>query len=410
MPNQLVSVLRVFGGKRLADEKFLVVGGGIGGLVTALSLARYGIGSHVVEQAEAFGEIGAGLQLAPNASRILNWLGVLDRVMEDAFFPKRLMLMDAMNGNELTALPVGPSFVQRYGFPYFVTHRADLHSALFEACEKEPLIKLSAGKHVVGIEDQGEQIAVSFSDGTVASTNALIGADGINSTIRRHLIDDGEPVATGFVAYRGTVSVDAVKQAMGTDELSDMVIWIGPGLHLVQYPVRRGELCNQVAVFHSANFEAGAKEWGTPEELDATFAQTCAHVANSAKLMNRERRWTMFDRPPHAGWSQGNVTLVGDAAHPMFQYLAQGACQAMEDAVVLAKALAKNSDARKAFVDYEQERFPRASMVQIRARLFGEFLHIGGTMAAMRNYLLEKRQDEDFSDVDWLYAYSAIGD
>ena len=118
----------------------------------------------------------------------------------------------------------------------------------------------------------------------------------------------------------------------------------------------------------------------------------------------------MFDRPPHAGWSQGNVTLVGDAAHPMFQYLAQGACQAMEDAVVLAKALANNSDARKAFVDYEQERFPRASMVQIRARLFGEFLHIGGTMAAMRNYLLEKRQDEDFSDVDWLYAYSAIGD
>lgn len=391
------------------DQRFFVVGGGIGGLVTALSLARYGIGSHVVEQSEQFGEIGAGLQLAPNASRILSWLGVLDRVMEDAFFPKRLVLMDAMNGEQLSALPVGHSFVERYGFPYFVTHRADLYSALFEACEKESLIELSAGRHVIGIEDHGQEVELSYADGTKTLSQAVIGADGINSTMRHQLIDDGEPLATGFVAYRGTVPVGAVKEALAVDELTDMVIWIGPGLHLVQYPVRRGELCNQVAVFHSSSFDAGAVHWGTADELDATFAKTFPHVASSARLMNRERRWSMFDRPPKTGWSQGNVTLVGDAAHPMFQYLAQGACQAMEDAVVLAKAIAGNPDVKTAFADYEAERYPRASLVQIRARQFGEFLHLEGTMAGIRNYLLLKRTDEDFSDVDWLYAYSAIG-
>lgn len=390
------------------NERLVVVGGGIGGLVTALSLARFGIGTHVVEQTEQFGEIGAGLQLAPNASRILNWLGVLERVMQDAFFPKRLMLMDAMNGQQLAALPVGASFVKRYGFPYFVTHRADLHSALFEACKKDPLIKLSAGRQVSEIKDRDEYVELSFSDGSQSHSPAVIGADGINSTIRRHLMDDGEPTATGYVAYRGTVPVDAVTQALGVDELTDMVIWIGPGLHLVQYPVRRGELCNQVAVFHSADFEAGIENWGSPEELDARFAGTFAHVKSGAKLMNRERRWPMFDRPPKAGWSQGNITLVGDAAHPMFQYLAQGACQAMEDATVLARSIAKAPDIKTAFASYEAERYPRASMVQTRARLFGEFLHVGGTMAGMRNYLLRKRSDEDYEDVDWLYAYSAI--
>jgi 3-hydroxybenzoate 6-monooxygenase len=386
----------------------VIAGGGIGGLSAALCLARAGKTVRVLEQAPEFGEIGAGLQLAPNAARILDWLGVLDRVMKDAFFPARLVLRDALSGAEVTALRTGSAFQARYGFPYFVTHRADLHAALMEAGELDARIELLPGKKVVGFDSDAGLVHVACADGTRFSASALIGADGIRSHIRGELIGDGEPVSTGYVAYRGTVPVQDVREAMGVTELTDMVIWMGPAMHLVQYPVRGGDLCNLVAVFQSRRFQERESAWGTPEELDEVFAQAHGPVRDAARLMNRERCWPMFDRPPTVGWSRGNVTLLGDAAHPMFQYLAQGACQAMEDAVVLAQSLSSHADVHEALRSYEAMRYPRASMVQTRARMFGELIHAGGAMAALRNRFLGYRSDLDYSDADWLYDHAVL--
>jgi len=385
-----------------------IAGGGIGGLVAALCLAREGKTVRVLEQAPEFGEIGAGLQLAPNAARILDWLGLLDRVMKDAFFPTRLVLRDALSGAEITALRTGNAFRARYGYPYFVTHRADLHSALVEACERESRICLLPAKKVTGFTPEPGTVGVSCEDGTAYSAAALIGADGIRSSIREELIGDGDPVSTGYVAYRGAIPSQDVRDAMGVSELTDMVIWMGPAMHLVQYPVRGGDLCNQVAVFQSDRFTAGESSWGTPEELDEVFARACGPVRDAAKLMNRERCWPMFDRPPTPSWSKGNVALLGDAAHPMFQYLAQGACQAMEDAVVLAQSAASHAEGPDAFAAYEATRYPRASQVQTRARMFGELLHGKGTMAAFRNHMLPRRSELEYGDTDWLYDHAVL--
>jgi salicylate hydroxylase len=226
------------------------------------------------------------------------------------------------------------------------------------------------------------------------------------------LLDDGPPVATGYVAYRGTVPVDEVKRSTGTHALTDMVIWIGPAMHLVQYPVRGGDLCNQVAVFRSTTFTPHTPEWGTPEELEACFEKATPAVRRSVALIDKSRRWEMYDRDPRAGWVEGRVALLGDAAHPMFQYLAQGACQALEDAQALGRCIDCASDVTEALAAYEVQRFPRASVVQTRARMFGEVLHTDGSLAAMRNYLLRHRSEFDYEPVDWLYGVGSakIGD
>jgi salicylate hydroxylase len=217
------------------------------------------------------------------------------------------------------------------------------------------------------------------------------------------LIDDAAPVDSGYVAYRGTVPVEALAEHGGLREPDGMVIWVGPGLHLVQYPVRRGELVNQVATFDTRRYPS---EEDIGRQLERVFERTCAEVAHGVALMDHTRRWPMLDRAPASGWTRGNITLIGDAAHPMLQYLAQGACQAIEDSVVLADSVAAHpGDVEAAFTAYEALRFPRTARVQTTAHMWGDILHIDGVGATMRSALLSQRTGDDFEIVDWLYGY-----
>ena len=384
----------------------LIVGGGLGGLTAALALSRHGIASHVAEKSSQFGEIGAGLQIAPNASRILHGLGAMDEVRKTAVFPARMVFLDAVTGEPIRSFDLGKPFHERYGHPYFVMHRGDLLDALLTGCRASPLITLEPNKGLVSLEDKGDKALAKFADGSVCECEALIGADGLHSTVRRFISQDGAPVAHPWVAYRGAIPMTDVSVHAGMD---NVVMYCGPGLHFVQYPLRRGELYNQVAVLESSRFKPDSDDWGTPEELEGAFAGTCEYVRGALKAVKRDRRWPMFDRNPIANWTRNRITLMGDAAHPMLQYLAQGACQAIEDAACLAQKIAesgKKPDYPKAFQAYQQARYLRTARVQTTARFSGDYIyHLGGVAREVRNQLLVNSSPTDYSPLDWLYAY-----
>jgi len=383
---------------------FVVVGGGIGGLAVALGLARRGRRVRVLEKASEFGEIGAGIQLAPNASRALDDLGVLAAIRPSAVFPQRMLWMDARSGERLTALDLGETFRERYEYPYLVMHRSDLLAALLEGCEAHPLIALETDKAVVAIEDRGDDVLVRCADGSTTAGELAIGADGLWSTVRKTIVDDGDPICSQYVAYRGAIPIAEVSRHAGLD---NVMLWTGPNMHLVQYPLRRGELYNQVAVFKSARYTPDSDDWGTPDELDARFARTADLVRAALAKIRRNRRWPMFDRLPIARWSTGRITLLGDAAHPMLQYLAQGACQALEDAVALAESLVAYDDLDAALRAYEAARVERTGRVQTLARAWGEFWH--QHEHAERDASLRARRPDDYSQTDWFYGYRTSG-
>ena len=380
----------------------LIAGGGIGGLAAALAVARTGRPVRVLERAVQFGEIGAGLQLAPNASRALARLGVLNAIAPHAVFPRRLVWRDARSGAPVTALDLGDNFRAHFKYPYAVMHRGDLLDVLLAACRADARIVLEASRAVVDVEERAEGVRAVCADGTTYSGSAVVAADGLWSRLRKLVHDDGEPIPARYVAYRGTLPVAELWEGAG---LEDVTLWTAPGLHFVQYPIRGGELFNQVAVFRSDRYRADSDDWGTPEELDAAFAAGCAPVQAGIARIGRDRHWTMYDREPIANWSRGRLALLGDAAHPMLQYLAQGACQALEDAVAIADALAAHDDPAAAFLAYRDARYLRTARVQYSARLFGEIWHVGDVGATLRDAMLAARPDDDFSHVEWLYGW-----
>lgn len=379
----------------------LIVGGGIGGLTTALAVARTGRPVHLIEQAAEFAEIGAGLQIGANATRVMGRLGVLDAAEAVAVHPEQAVMRDATTGEKLTGLTLGATYRRRYGFPYLVMHRSDLLQILLDMCTADPLITQENNRHVVDCRLETDGVTVSCEDGQVYRAELVVGADGLRSTLRKLFADD-EPVCSGFVAYRGTMPIEEVETDV---EGNDVVLWVGPRLHLMQYPLRAGALYNQVAVFHSPTFAAGG-EWGTPEELDDIFAPTVDAVRLSAASVSRIRHWPLYDREPLDTFVRGRVVLLGDAAHPMLQVLGQGACQALEDAVFLSDQLAAYpGDVEKALVRYDQARVPRTTRCQRVARPWADIWHLTDPVAlALRNRIFRTRADDDYSDVDWLYA------
>lgn len=395
----------------MTGRHVVVVGGGIGGLTAALALSRRGFEVTVLERSPAFVELGAGLQLAPNATRVLDGLGVLAPVVDAGVRPRRLVLASALTGEELTW--VSPDrFPEAYGAPYVVVHRNDLLAILHDACQEGGRVRLLAGQQVTTVDPGGPlPVRCECADGTAYEATALVGADGLHSTVRTLLADD-EAICAGYVAYRGAVPI---ARSARPSSLDDVVAFIGPGMHFVQYPLRRGEVYNQVAVFRSDRYAAGEAEWGTPDELDRTFAVACEHVRHALTSIERHARWPMYDRLPLDRWTVGRTVLLGDAAHPMLQYLAQGACQAIADAGALARHLgaalgpgdradATGDGIPRALAAYEAERLPVTATVQRHARLWGELWHADGMYASLRDTYLRERDPDDLRHLDPLYG------
>jgi len=391
------------------DVDAVVVGGGIGGLGTALALTRSGYSVRVLEQASKFGEVGAGLQMAPNATRILRDWDLLDEVTDLGVVPRRLVMRDALDGEELTHLDLAEAG-RRYGAPYVVIHRSDLHATLVRACRAAG-VDLVTDACVLDVQNDADG-ATAIGEHRRDAGRVVVAADGLKSRLRGRLSAD-EPISSAYVAYRGAVPLEDVPDTSGI-ALEDVTVYVGPGCHLVQYPLRRGKMLNQVAVFQSPKALAGDDDWGTPDELDAAFAATCAPVRAGLPHLWRDRWWRMYDREPITSWVDGRMVLTGDAAHPMLQYLAQGACQALEDAAGLAEQAEKHSkddhgstDWDSAVRDYAGVRAARTARVQGTARQWGDLWHCDGLFRSTRNALLRDRAGDDYRYIDWLYGRDA---
>ena len=386
-----------------ASRPVLIAGGGIGGLAVALTLAAKGRRSRVLEQSAKFGEIGAGIQLGPNVFRMFDRMGLSDAVRAVTFFPESLIMRDATSGEEVTRIPVGSeAFRQRYRYPYGVIYRADLHQVLLDACRRSPLIELATSHKVTGYRDTGEGVVASLEDRDAIAGAALIGADGLWSKVRAQLLADGPPRVSGHIAYRAVLPIEEVPPQWRPNSV---VLWGGAKHHLVHYPLRHGDIFNLVAVFHSNRYEEGWDTYGDPAELEAFFRGSHPQVLGLLAKINAWKMWVLCDREPVKTWSAGRVTLLGDAAHPMLQYLAQGACMAVEDAVVLAdKVAAAGADYAAAFAAYQDARYLRTGRVQLTARFYGEFYHAGGVTAEVRNALFGKRTPQQtLEGMAWLY-------
>jgi salicylate hydroxylase len=387
----------------MAENNLIIVGGGIGGLAAALGAAKAGNAITVLERAPEFGEVGAGIQLGPNAMAVLDSYGLSEEIAKVAVFPQRLVLRDAFSGKELVAFDLGDQFKERYGYSYCVLHRSDLHRVLLEACKAIPSITLLNNQDIVSVEETEAGVTVSNANGEKITGTAVIGADGLKSNIRKEFSND-EMVTSEYVAYRGTIPISEISP---DSNLDDVIMWIGPNLHVVQYPVRGGELYNQVVVFKSYEYKENSDDWGTPEEMERRFEGCHKHVRQAIDFIQRQIRWPMFDRDPINNWTKGNITLLGDAAHPMLQYLAQGGVQAFEDSAYLAKMLEEHgNNYAKSFQAYQEERIPRTARVQTTARFWGEIIHAENPVTiAVRDAYFEKRAANEYDVVDWLYGY-----
>ncbi|KQV06685.1 FAD-dependent oxidoreductase [Leifsonia sp. Root112D2] len=394
-----------------AITEVLVIGGGMTGLASALALSRNGASVTVVERAREFGEVGAGLQMAPNATRILQRWGLLEKARAIGVQPRHLIFRDAISGEELTRQTLGGEFEKRYGAPYIVIHRSDLHRILLDAC-REAGVTLVTDAAVTSVETVDGRATARVASGAVYEADAVLAADGLKSRMRREVSDD-EPVISGFVAYRGTVPIT---EETPQDDLENVVVYLGPNCHLVQYPLRKGELLNTVAVFKSPSFERGEEQYGGVDELQNAYVDCVPAVRNALANVGLEVRWPMYDREPIENWITGRMVLTGDAAHPMLQYLAQGACQAIEDAATMQDVTrgtvfpgegsggGVDVDAwDDALREFAERRAPRTARVQRTARVWGASWHVSGIGRTLRNLLFASRGDGNFQYNDWLY-------
>jgi len=380
----------------------VVAGGGIGGLAAALVLGRQGQQVTVLEQASAFGEIGAGIQLGPNIFRMFDVLGLTRAIDEVVYFPPGMGMNDVRTGEKVVRVPLADAARAVYGYPYGVIYRADLHDVFLRACQDVPTVTLRTSKKVESYTQDAQGVTVKLAGGDTQRCDALVGADGLWSRIREAVVGDGKPRVSGHIAYRAVLKREEVPQHLWSD---DVLLWGGEKTHLVHYPLRRGELFNLVAVFHSNKYDEGWNTFGDTAELNERFAQAVPQVRELLRKIETWKMWVLCDREPVKNWSDGRVTLLGDAAHPMLQYLAQGAGQAIEDAVVLGEALKHSGyDVASAFQNYQKARYLRTGRVQLTARFYGDIYHASGVTRELRNQLFQGGQESaGFAGLSWMY-------
>jgi 3-hydroxybenzoate 6-monooxygenase len=381
----------------------LIAGGGIGGLAAAHALARKGFAVRVLEQAPEFREIGAGIQLGPNIFRALERLGLKEAVLADAHRPPAMEMRCALSGECVTRIPLDePRFAEKFEQPYAVTHRHDLHSVFINACKNNNLIALETNRTVEDFEQNDDGVEVILNSGEHIRGRALIGCDGMWSKVRDKIVGDGKPLVSGHIAYRAVLRREEVPDDLWSP---DVILWAGPRTHLVHYPLRRAEIYNLVAVFHSKRYVEGWNAEADAGELWTHFEGQRPEVLRMLERIETWRMWVLCDREPVKNWSKNRVTLLGDAAHPMLQYLAQGACMATEDAVILSEKVAEQpDDIPAAFIAYQNARYLRTARVQVMARVYGEFYHARGPTAELRDMMLSARTTEQSYDgIAWLY-------
>jgi 2-polyprenyl-6-methoxyphenol hydroxylase-like FAD-dependent oxidoreductase len=380
----------------------LISGGGIGGLAAAMVLAQDGHRVTLFEQAATFGEIGAGIQLGPNIFRMFDYLGLTEAINRVAFFPPGLGMNDVRTGEKVVRVPLGDVARATYGFPYGVIYRADLHQVFLDACRAQPNVTLRTSAKVESFKQSADGVTVQLEGGEVVEGSALIGADGMWSRIREAVVGDGKPRVSGHIAYRAVLKREDVPAHLWSD---DVTLWGGEKTHLVHYPLRRGELFNLVAVFHSNKYDEGWNTFGDTAELTERFAEACPQVKELLGKIETWKMWVLCDREPVKNWTDRRVTLLGDAAHPMLQYLAQGAGQAIEDAVVMREALRHTrGDLPQAFQKYQQARYLRTGRVQLTARFYGDIYHAAGVQRELRNQMFQSgTESAGFAGLKWMY-------
>jgi salicylate hydroxylase len=386
-------------------QPVIVVGGGIGGMAACLALSQLGFPVTLIEQAAHIGEIGAGIQLGPNAFTAMDALGAGERLRARAVYVERLVMMDAIDEQEVASVPLGEAFRRRFGDSYAVIHRADIHRSILEEVQRRDNVTFLTSTHVARVDVAPAGVTVHDARGNAWHGAALVGADGVKSVVRETLVGDAHRVS-GHVVYRGVVPRDDMPADLRWNAAA---LWAGPNCHLVHYPLRGGEQYNLVVTFHSREREEWAVREGSKAEVLSYFGDIGPRPRQLLDRPTSWKRWSTADRDPVDRWGAGRATLLGDAAHPMLQYMAQGACMALEDAVTLREAIrARDLDLEAGFRLYEGKRIVRTARVVYASREMGRIYHAAGVERLVRNTLWRGRSAErSYDALEWLYGWTA---
>jgi salicylate hydroxylase len=387
-----------------ASTSVAIVGGGIGGIAAALSLLRAGFDVDVYERAAAVSEVGAGIQVSPNASRILHRLGLADELARMGVRPLAWHQRRWDDGRTLLRAELGDAVIEAFGFPHYQMHRADLLGTLVGALPPE---RLHVGHLLVGLVDRGDRVEARFANDTTIEVDLLVGADGIHSAVREMLFGPSDPVFTGCAAYRGLVPAERLRHL---DLEVTAQIWMGPEAHFVHYFVASERLVNFVAVIEQDTWTR--ESWtdpGDPADAIDAFAGWHPQLHQILGAVDETFIWALFDRPALPHWSEGRVTLLGDACHPMLPFMAQGAAQALEDGAALAACLTREPDVPAALRRYEELRLPRAARIQALSTDNKTRFHLPDGERQRERDAAMAGGGTDFAikAVEWIYAHDA---
>jgi salicylate hydroxylase len=378
----------------MADSPFLIVGGGIAGLATGLGLARIGKASHVLEKAPHFEEVGAGLQLGPNAVRALQYLGAWDAVAPHCVTPAEIQVRDGLSGNVLQRIRLGTDFEKHFGAPYRLAHRADLLNGLLESTRATPGITLQNSAEVTNFSVTGTTLSIN--SGKQLKGQAIIAADGVHSGIRKLLFGQARKNPVGHMLHRGLAPIAAIPASVNVDAVT---LWLCPGGHVVHYAVSNWRHFNIVAAVEDAEIS-----------LWTAFQGACQPLADILEQKITWTKWPALDLAPVRSWSRNRTVLIGDAAHASLPYLAQGAAMALEDACVLSGKLNAADDIPSAFHDFSDLRFTRTSAIQKRSRQLGRIYHAKGILRQARNDVLKVTPPKRFiNQLSWIYDWQPEG-